>query len=564
MGAFLFLALSAAISAHAYRPTDLNILRECQWNQKFLSTRVDCNDLYHHYPPKSASPQKKSPNERLKIASFNAYRLGSAQTLFKDYSIVAKMLNRWDLIALSEMHPNQGDQLAFNLNLVKAMEAGTISQDQAEKAYIPPGYLQLLRKLQSVDPSWGLIVSPVGQSSIYELYGFLYRASKLAPSRSNYCQGYFNDLSQSGEFTAGLDLDQSSGQRSFFSPQGSPVACLLRFRDQPFAVEHFSKIPFLGSFEYRRQRISMISLHLRYRTPSFENDEANAVCGEGCKDLLGRMMQTLLPETRGLPWIDETLLHRLVRKLPLSDRQKNLPEVQSARRFPDEVLQLRLDHTPLKDEASRFFEVFATVNELKIVEAEDRAPTVIAGDFNLEYFDDSPNLTKKKAKARRLWQRALSAVPDMQVVLSEKVKTSISTKSGLYSNFDHFLLSPLAASVCHPATAASYDFLTKVNLKWTASERELLKKRKFEELEKTEAVDADLNLKPLGQIAAGGTFRNCYNGQMETGSWLQKHHMTYQCQVFYETFDSPPRTRRPYRVYTSLISDHLPILMNCF
>src|SRR5690606_16787123 len=99
---------------------------------------------------------------------------------------------------------------------------------------------------------------------------------------------------------------------------------------------------------------------------------------------------------------------------------------------------------------------------------------------------------------------------------------------------------------------------------WTSSVRNRLKKEKMAELEETYAVDADLKLKPLSAIPAAGTFRNCYSGKTESGSWLQKHYITYLCQVFYETFDSPAANRRPYRVYTSLISDHLPVSMSCF
>ena len=47
--AFLILA-GLSTQTWAYKKLDVNILKECENNVKFVGIKADCNDLFHHYP----------------------------------------------------------------------------------------------------------------------------------------------------------------------------------------------------------------------------------------------------------------------------------------------------------------------------------------------------------------------------------------------------------------------------------------------------------------------------------------------------------------------------------
>ena len=451
--------------------------------------------------------------------------------MYKDYAVVAQIINQWDLVALSEMIPVIGELLKFNNHAIKAYRNKTITLAELRQSYFQPGYLKLLRELRKLDPSWGLLLTSVGQSSVSELYGFFYRSSTVMPEKSQYCQDF---------------------------------ACLLALKNQPFARQYFSRIPFVANFRAQKKTFSLVTLHSRFRTPGESDPEKPSACSEDCKRILSHMIQEIVPETAQLPWIDDSLLKKIVNNKPLPPTQENLPEVKKAKELPLEMLKTRLEYTVEKEDVPRFYEALAVVAESKEIERANGTPVIIAGDFNLEYFEKDGDATDAEQKNMRLWKRALLPHAGTKVLVNHQVKTSISQSTGPLHNYDHFIMSASALPLCDVTSAGSVDFIKELDYpnSLSATKISALKAEKLQELEAWRLVSNDLQLKPLRDIHADGKIRNCYTGTSEPGSMLDKLYMGYQCQVFYESFEKTGGYK--YLVFHALVSDHLPIQMNCF
>ena len=173
------------------------------------SFSVDCYHNYHHYNSKSYSYNYSSSEARarkqLKIAEYNLWHPGSLRSGFKDIPLVAKIMNRWDVIASNELLPVIGRDEHNNNQVVEYIEDSlkllselgktdgneeqiTIIKDdlnRVEKLYRAPGYLKILNELRKLDRTWALILAPRGEASspthVQEMVGFYYRASVVRP-----------------------------------------------------------------------------------------------------------------------------------------------------------------------------------------------------------------------------------------------------------------------------------------------------------------------------------------------------------------------------------------------
>lgn len=229
-------------------------LDECKMQQKYFreSLKVICGEHYHQYL--ATNFEKKQAPEKLRIAGFNLWNIGSAQTKFKDFKIVAKMINQWDIVAAVELLPIIGADFKINSDIfkyqkevvVKAKEKLTYykrkvaehrkkhelkppgtpkgyyyrraEQKLAESEVIyqealvqaeemksmvrPAGYLKLLQELQSLNPEagWSLAITneKMGDSTLKELSGFYYRRSITKPTKNEYCNDAFQSRDVQG------------------------------------------------------------------------------------------------------------------------------------------------------------------------------------------------------------------------------------------------------------------------------------------------------------------------------------------------------------------------------
>lgn len=245
--------------------------------------KVNCFTNYNQYGPTSKSTHSSST---VKIANYNLLHPGTSKALFKDYALVAKIMNQYDIVSGLELLATVGRDEQNNRAVVaflqdspellkKLQEQRAKLKDPAKikeidvkivklksdtiKAYSlyrAPGYLRVLQELKKLDPSWALLLSPRGDSalagSVEELVGFYYRASVATPVINPHCQEY------AGE-GAGL-----------------PVACFTNLTEDFMGrdlVQHFARRPFMASFKAGGSSFTLVSSHVVFTYSGDENAE---------------------------------------------------------------------------------------------------------------------------------------------------------------------------------------------------------------------------------------------------------------------------------------------------
>lgn len=216
---------------------------------------IECNDLYHHYNA-HAWKEFQSPDSEIKIGSYNIWNLGSNQTRFKDLELNAKMLNQWDIIAVSELVRTTSTKRKTNLAIRMQYDSGELTQEEASFNYHRPGYIDLLLKLQEVskDPSWALIIAPYAQSKSQEMVGFYYRASKVKPKKTPYCQSVKQWIENHG----GVGTNDLYG-------------CSPELDSQRESM--ISRKPFIASFYSNNFDFTYLGAHLIFNSPNPETLE---------------------------------------------------------------------------------------------------------------------------------------------------------------------------------------------------------------------------------------------------------------------------------------------------
>lgn len=220
---------------------------------------LDCYTNYNHYGPTSKTARATST---LKIANYNLLHPGTSKALFKDNALVAKIMNRYDVVAGLELLGTVGRDEQNNRSVLELIQGSADMvaklRQQKEKLkdhikiqeidlkivklvndtraaydlYRAPGYLRILSELKKLDPSWSLILSPRGDSalvgSVEELAGFFYRANSVLPTSNPHCK----------------EVADSGG--------GAPYACFITLTEDFMGrdlASHFARRPFMASFK---------------------------------------------------------------------------------------------------------------------------------------------------------------------------------------------------------------------------------------------------------------------------------------------------------------------------
>jgi hypothetical protein len=253
---------------------------------------VECNLNYHFYNSKSVSKYYNHAEAvstgKVKIAAYNMLHPGSLRSSFKDFKLVANIINNWDLVAGLELLPVLGRDNRVNESIIeflngapKALEElrakltklpelysdEVLFSEEKEKieqeiqkieslkisskdVYRAPGYIKILRALRKLDKSWSLLLAPKGEaaeaSHVHELVGFFFRGTKVKPILNEHC-------------------DEYKGKNG-----GAGIACIPNLRKAFFGedvTEVFSRRPFLASFKSGTFDFSMITSHIIYGSP---------------------------------------------------------------------------------------------------------------------------------------------------------------------------------------------------------------------------------------------------------------------------------------------------------
>jgi hypothetical protein len=265
----------------------LHYKRLCKMNIKFHTSSkfsVICANNYHHYNSKASSSYRGGT--KVRIAEYNLLHPGMMNTQHKDYEILARIVNKWDVVGAVELVASLAEDRDHNERIVKflagyksyvskkktALKAERAKSKPSKtriailekdikaindtykystKLFRVPGYLLLLNELRKKDPSWALVLSPSGEaaksSSTQELLGFYYRGRTVKPTINEYC----NAIKKSGDAT--------------------PTACFPKF-DGKFLGKNqrhvFSRRPFMASFKSGNFDFALLVSHVIYSPPS--------------------------------------------------------------------------------------------------------------------------------------------------------------------------------------------------------------------------------------------------------------------------------------------------------
>lgn len=246
--------------------------------------KVECNSNYNYFGPTGNVSRKSSSN--LKIAGYNLLHPGTSKALFKDLTLVAKIMNQYDLVSGLEILGTVGHDEVSNQSVLDFLRAApkllsdlqTLRSKQtkpekiqeidnkitklksdtakAYSLYRAPAYFNLLMALKKLDPSWSLLLSPRGdsalQGSVEEMVGFFFRASAVTPAVNPHCDEF---------------KDENAG---------TPVACIInaseKFLDKNYTY-YYARRPFMASFKVGATKFTLLSNHVVY---TFSGDEEAA------------------------------------------------------------------------------------------------------------------------------------------------------------------------------------------------------------------------------------------------------------------------------------------------
>ncbi len=522
---------------------------ECENNKQFLvknSFEVECLNMYQHYNSQSYQSYSETlavKQKKVRIGGFNLWHPGSQNSGYKDYKLVAKIMNEWDVISATELLPlvsldlknnklvlgvlengpsdlralkkklrlaNQNGDINLVKGLTKQIKALTTTLKKAPNLYRSPGYLKVLKELRLLDSSWSLLLSPRGDSAkptnVKELTGFFYRGRIVKPIANEHCQ------------------------ETYKRERGKKISCFPNLRKSFMGRETshvFSRRPLLASFKSGKFDFTLLTSHVVFTSPHPVEHKEDMV--------------RILKASFGVEHY---------KKLGVGLDSTNYA------RFAESKIILEL------------------ISNLKKKYKEK--DVVYVGDMNLE--TDNP-----------FWSDLLKTHGDHQLLIEEKTSLSQAkynsrgdaTKARA-SNYDHFVIPKNSFSNCQKING-DYDLRTLRYLKGHVLDymnetyivrSKSLKDNFLEEEEdyevENESLIDDYTMTRTGQKKMQKKIKELeiklnkiYT--IKKGVVVKDNaKISLRLNYFKErVFMSQLRNRTFYRVYKEIISDHYPIKMTC-
>ncbi len=534
LATFLFILCFTQVSL-AYTPEEDRLAieearSECERISNLVigdDYQVECGELYQHFnKPSRYTYRPKGPE--VKIASFNLYYPGSYKTIFKDFKLLAELMNQWDVIGAQELLNVMGQDAKHNADVLEFIESGdqlaetykiklgeaqeeerdywrerlsTLESDlvKAPSLYRAPGYVRLLNELRKLDPTWALVLSPRAEaaqdSHVQELSGFFYRGNKVRLRDNPHCE------------TERAEAKQAK------------YACLPNLRASFMGRDLgqiFSRRPFLASFQSSNFKFSLLTSHIVFTSPSDEE-----------------MMRNILMPTFGV-----------------ADYQE-------------------LGEGATKAKYARFAELKVILEFMGRYRDSYRDGKIIyLGDTNIE--QDNP-----------FWEKILPSFPGSEVFVDEPTTLTQRryTYSGvetnaLASNYDHFIYSPAEVSECGGAQVFNYfndSFMRKITSKYQIRSDEL-KLVKEEDLQDGDVIDFQTDYEVNERyVYRRDRLMLSFDLELKSIYTIKDNRVVwddYRYEDLLEVFDRRMFTeqlfdRTYYRFVIEAMSDHLPITLTC-
>lgn len=497
--------------------------------------KTSCFTNYSHFSYSSKVKYNKNLAQNLgnvKIAHFNLLHPGMAKTKFKDFKIVASIINQWDVLAATELLPLMSDDIKHNSmikifideqvpkeiekynlkikeekkkkkptleNVTKYQAAiKKLKSDQlfAKSLFRKPGYLKILDELHKLPQgkSWSLLLTSRGDAAkekdVQELVGYFYRSNIVKPQTNKFC-----DL---------IDINNKDS---------NSFACIVpmteRWHGKDFRP-HISRRPFMASFQSGKFQFTLLAAHV-----VFTSKEDNADIAKLFFD------------------------------------NKTIPGVN-------------------KQNHDRVAEVKASLEFMNILNEKYKMKNLIyTGDFNLEMRE-------------KFWPSILTEFPGAQVYISEptsvsenKLRSNGEPTSGVASNYDHFIFRPEDLSRCltqdSKLNGGVFSFYTlegdlpKLIFPYIIREDETIESSEIKDkaniiVRYIESLKGTHQLPYVMNISHKNFMDDLMIPQVdEDKEIIEKLTQEFENRVL----DSQLENKTYYKVYSQLISDHLPVHMTC-
>lgn len=464
---------------------------------------------------------------------------GQTHARYKDISLIAKIINKFDVLAATELlqitttdmkHNKQllnflknapakmkslkSEITALNKNKNKKILLQTalmkLSADykKAKDYYRKPGYLQILDELHKLKngKEWALILTPYSQGAVKsttrELIGYFYRSSRVKPRKNRYC-------------------DEVKKPSSFIQ-----YACIPNFDgyilDQNYS-DMISRKPFLAEFISGRFSYTLLASHTIFNSPKDPEHVQN--------------------------YIERSFGVSQVKDLPKGVNDKNF---------------------------ARFGEVKASLKFMQalMTQGYSQQDIILLGDLNLE--NENP-----------YWAKALQEFDNASLFIDTKTSLTVrrykgrnqSETKGLSSKYDHFIFNPTNTRECIDKKTKSikggaFNFLEgqfnaeinkryKVRLEQKQGNYYKRDNKKYYALAKEFIIpiqEGKSSFKTFGKKVI------TYKDQTYKSFGIINDHKKndqYVDGFLRRILAEQLSDNTYYRLYKELISDHLPIYMEC-
>lgn len=498
------------LNSYAAQDSELPTCDEMQLLKLSDLGEINCNEDFHHYNANAANVfydrEVALENKNVSIGSFNVFQAGSPKTEYKDYEILAKIMNNFDVVSTVELVPLSGvfkthnDSLMAYYNREKE-ELQNLLDESSEDAlvrranlkllleqYELPGYVKILRELRKLDKSWALILSPAAEgtdtSTVKELSGFYYRASVVRPIKNEYCDQYAN----------------------------KSIACYASFNKKFYGREVddlISRRPMVGSFESGNFDFTLLSVHTVYNAPSDEE-----------------LKTRILKEAFGITDINE------------------------------------LPKTLKSDTYARFAEVKHILEFSRLLKEKFSEKDIfILGDFNLRTTDGYWSELLPETQGEKLFIEESTSIANSRF-LSDGTVTN-----GTANNYDHFIFNPSDSRECGKSPNPKVFNFIENSVSKLIDSKYLIRSDESYTDEETKLVMYALNDKAekVAQARVGE-----YTKYLEARLTVKRGELVPRYDVDEKmkdlqrkVFDPQIYERTYYRYLKEIISDHLAVYMNC-
>ena len=554
---FLFFALigsSFAKTAEEDRLAIADLQEECANNKTYLVSgdySVECHTLYQHYNSTSYKQYSNSAairNGKVKIGGFNVWHPGSQNSGYKDYKLIAQIINTADIIGALELLPLVSLDAKNNKEVIEAIKEGPVElrslkkelskatrngdldkvqtlkakiaivSDTIENApflYRSPGYLKILSELRKLDTSWSLILTPRGDSAkpthVKELTGFFYRGRIVKPITNEHCQ------------------------ETYAKVTGKKYACLPNLRKDFMGRETshiFSRRPLLASFKSGRFDFSILASHVVFTSPHPVEDKEDMenilLPSFGVKNY--KDLGVGLDSTNYARFAESKIIMELMDKLKSRYKEKDVMYVGDMNLNADNPFWSNL----LKETGDHEL-LIELQTSLSLAKANSRGIPTHAMASNYDHFivprNSFQNCRKDNddydtSRMKYLDGAVYKYISDNYIVRSKRIK-------GLKKEVDQIYPEDLDTQ---EGILSSFDYqLTKVG------ERQMKKMM----------TKLNTRLNKVFTIKKGEIVKDDSKIEQRMNYFRDR---VFLSQLSNNTF---------YRVYKEVISDHYPIFMNC-